>query len=89
MLTPRKILVLIFLHFFGGLPIIHMVCRVVLLLLLQQRQDELDDDGPSTRSPYIDEGRRWRDRQVPRPALRHPRFSPWTQLLNSRTIKLS
>ena len=59
-----------------------MVRRVVLLLLLQQRQDELVDDGPSTRSPYIDEGRRWRDRRVPRPALCHPRLSPWTQLLN-------
>ena len=83
MLTPIKILVLIFLHFWGGLPIIHMVRRVVLLLLLQQQQDELDDDGPSTRSPYVDEGRRRHDRRVPRPALHHPRLSPWTQLLNS------
>ena len=83
MLTPIEILVLIFLHFLGGLPIIHMVCRVVLLLLLQQQQDGLDDDGPSTRSPYVDEGRRRRDRWVPRPALHHPRLSPWTQLLNS------
>ena len=83
MLTPIKILVLILLHFWGGLPIIHMVCRVVLLLLLQQQQDELDDDGPSTQSPYFNEGRRRRDRQVPRPALRHPQLSPWTQLLNS------
>ena len=58
MLTPIKILVLIFLHFLGGLPIIHMVHQVVLLLLLQQQQDELDNDGPSTRSPYVDEGRR-------------------------------
>ena len=49
-----------------------MVRRVVLLLLLQQQQDELNDDGPSTRSPYVDEGRRRRDRRVPRPALRHP-----------------
>ena len=60
-----------------------MVCRVVLLLLLQQQQDELDDDGPSTRSPYNNEGRWQHDRRVPRPALRHPRLSPWTQLLNS------
>ena len=82
MLTPIKILVLIFLHFLGGLPIIHMVRRVVLLLLLQQQQDELDDDGPSTRSPYIDEGRRRHNRWVPCPALCHPRLSPWTQLLN-------
>ena len=83
MLTPIKILLLIFLHFWGGLPIIHVVCRVVLLLLLQQQQDELGDDGPSTRSPYIDEGRQRRDQWVPHPALRHPRLSPWTQLLNS------
>ena len=60
-----------------------MVRRVVLLLLLQQQQDELNDNGPSTRSPYDNEGRRWRDRQVPRPALRQPRLSPRTQLLNS------
>ena len=64
------------------MPNNHMVCRVVLLLLLQQQQDELDDDGPLMRSPYVDEGRRRRDRRVPRPALRHPRLSPWTQLLN-------
>ena len=83
MLTPIKILVLIFLHFFGGLPIIPMVRRVVLLLLLQQQQDELDDDGPLMRSPYVDEGRRQHDRRVPCPALRHPQLSPWTQLLNS------
>ena len=75
MLTPIKILVLIFLHFLGGLPIIHMV--------LQQQQDELNDDGPSTQSPYVDEGMWRRDRRFPRPALRHPRLSPWTQLLNS------
>ena len=60
-----------------------MVRRVVLLLLLQQQQDELDNDGPSTRSPYDNEGRRRHDRWVPRPALRHPRLSPLTQLLNS------
>ena len=72
-----------FLHFFGGSPIIHMVHRVVLLLLLQQQQDELDDDGPLTLSPYVSEGRWRRDRRVPRPALRHPRLSPWTQLLHS------
>ena len=48
-----------------------MVCRVVLLLLLQQQQDALNDDGPSTHSPYDNEGRQWHDRQVPRPALRH------------------
>ena len=60
-----------------------MVRRVVLLLLLQQQQDELNDDGPSTRSPYDNEGRWQRDQRVPRPALRHPRLSPWTQLLNS------
>ena len=83
MLTPIKISLLIFLHFWGGLPNIHMVRRVVLLLLLRQQQDELDDDGPSTRSPYDNEGRRRRDRRVPCPALRHPRLSPWTQLLNS------
>ena len=71
-----------FSSFFGELPIIHMVRRVVLLLLLQQQQDELDDDGPSTRSPYVDEGRWRRDRRVPRPDLRHPRLSPWTHLLN-------
>ena len=69
-------------HFWGGLPNNHMVRRVVLLLLLQQQQDELDDDGPSMQSPYDNEGRR-RDRRVPRPALHHPRLSPWTQLLNS------
>ena len=79
----HKILVLIFLHFLGGLPIIHMVRRVVLLLLLRQQQDELNDDGPSTQSPYVDEGRQWRDRRVPRPALCHSRLSPWTQLLSS------
>ena len=79
----HKKLVLILLHFLGGLPNIHMVRRVVLLLLLQQQQDELDDDVPTTRSPYIDEGRRWRDRRVPHPTLRHPRLSPWTQLLHS------
>ena len=72
MLTPIEILVLIFLHFLGGLPIIHMVCRVVLLLLLWQQQDELDDDDPLTRSSYVSEGRRRCDRRVPRPALRHP-----------------
>ena len=83
MLTPIKILLLIFLHFWGGLPIIHMVRRVVLLLLLQHQQDELDDDAPSMRSPYIDEGRQRYDRWVPHPALCHPRLSPWTQLLNS------
>ena len=82
MLTPIKISVLIFLHFLGGLPIIHMVRRVVLLLLVRQQQDELDDDDPLTRSPYVSEGRR-RDHRVPRPAFRHPRLSPWTQLLNS------
>ena len=60
-----------------------MVRRVVLLLLLQQQQDELDDDGPSTRSPYVDEGRQRHDRRVPHPALCHPQLSPWTQLLNS------
>ena len=59
-----------------------MVCRVILLLLLQQQQDDLDDDGPSMRSRYDNEGRRQHDRRVPRPALRHPRLSPWTQLLN-------
>ena len=72
-----------FSSFLGGLPIIHMVRRVVLLLLLQQQQDELDDDGPSTQSPCVDEGRRRRDRRVPRPTLCHPRLSLWTQLLNS------
>ena len=72
-----------FSSFFGGLQIIPMVHRVVLLLLLQQQQDKLDDDGPLTRSPYVDKGRRRRDRPVPRPALRHPRLSPWTQLLDS------
>ena len=82
MLTPIKILLLIFLHFLGGSPIIHMVHRDVLLLLLRQQQDELDDDGPLTVSPYVSEGRRRRDRRVPRPALRHPRLSPWTQLLH-------
>ena len=59
-----------------------MVRRVVLLLLLQQQQDELNDDGPSPRSPYVDERRRQCDQRVPRPTLRHPRLSPWTQLLN-------
>ena len=83
MLTPIKNLVLIFLHFLGGLPIIHMVHRVVLLLLLQQQQDELDDDSPPMRSPYVNEGRQRRDQRVPRPALCHPQLSPWTQLLNS------
>ena len=56
MLTPIKILVLIFLHFLGGLPIIPMVHRVVLLLLLQQQQDELDDDGPSRDLPTSERG---------------------------------
>ena len=60
-----------------------MVRRDVLLLLLQQQQDELDDDGPSTRSPNDNEGRQRHDRWAPRPALRHPQLSPWTQLLNS------
>ena len=60
-----------------------MVRRVVLLWLLQQQQDELDDDGPSTQSPYDNEGRRRRDQRVPGPALHHPQLSPWTQLLNS------
>ena len=83
MLTPIIILVLIFLHFFGGLPIILMVRRVVLLLLAQQQQDDLNDDVPITRSPYVGEGRRRRDCRVPCPALHHPRLSPWTQLLNS------
>ena len=83
MLTPIKILVLISLHFLGGLPIFPMVRRVVLLLLLQQQQDELDDDGPLTQSPYVGEGRRRRDRRVPCPSLRHPRLSLWTQWLNS------
>ena len=59
-----------------------MVRRVVLLLLLKQQQDELNDDGPSTRSPYDNEGRWRHDRWGPRPALCHPRLSPWTQLLN-------
>ena len=43
----------------------------------------VDHDGPLTVSPYVSEGRRRRDRRVPRPALRHPRLSPWTQLLHS------
>ena len=60
-----------------------MVHRVILLLLLVRQQDELDDDGPSTQSHYDTEGRWWHDRWVPRPALCHPRLSPWTQLLNS------
>ena len=60
-----------------------MVRRVVLLLLLQQQQDELNDHGPSTRSPYNDKGQWRHDRRVPCPALRHPRLSPWTQLLHS------
>ena len=60
-----------------------MVRRVVLLLLNKQQQDELDDGVPSMRSPYDNEGRWWRDRWAPCPALRHPRLSPWTQLLNS------
>ena len=72
MLTPIKILVLIFLHFFGGLPIIPMVRRVHLAVAV-----------PLTRSPYVSERRRRHDQRVPRPALRHPRLSPWTQLLNS------
>ena len=50
-----------FLHFLGGLPNNHMVHRVILLLLLQQQQDELNDDGPSTRSHYDNEGRQWCD----------------------------
>ena len=70
-------------HFGGGLPKNHMVCRVVLLLLLQQQQDELNNDDPSMRSPYDNEGRWQCDRWVPRPALHHPQLSPWTQLLNS------
>ena len=72
-----------FFHFLKGLPKNLMVHRVNLLLLLQQHQDELDDDGPSTHSPYDNEGRQWRDRWGPHPALHHPRLSPWTQLLNS------
>ena len=72
-----------FFHFLGGLPKNHMACRVVLLLLLQQQQDELNNGVLSMRSPYDNEGRQQRDRRVPRHALRHPRLSPWTQLLNS------
>ena len=49
-----------------------MVRRAVLLLLLQQQQDELDNEGPSMRSPYNNEGRRRHDQWVPRPALRPP-----------------
>ena len=59
-----------------------MVHRVVLLLLLQQQQDEHHDGVSSMRSPYDNEGRRWRDSRVPRPALCHPRLSPWTKLLH-------
>ena len=40
-------------------------------------------DCQTTRSPYNNEGRWQHDRWVPRPALHHPRLSPWTQLLNS------
>ena len=82
MLTPINLGSHFFFHFLGGLPNNHMVCRVVLLLLLQQQQDQLDDDGPSMRSPYNNEGRWQRDRWVPHPALCHPQLSPWTQLLN-------
>ena len=60
-----------------------MVCQVVLLLFLQQQQDELDDGVSSMCSPYDNEGRWQHDRRVPRPALRHPRLSPWTKLLHS------
>ena len=74
MLTPIKILVLIFFHFLGGLPIIHMVHRVVLLLLLRQQQDELDDDDPLTRSPYVSEGRRRHDRWVRVPLCATPDY---------------
>ena len=49
-----------------------MVRQVVLLLLLQQQQDELNNGVSSMCSPYDNEGRQWRDQQVPRPALRHP-----------------
>ena len=60
-----------------------MVRRVVLLLLLQQQHDELNDGFSSMHSPNDNEGRWWHDRRVPRPALRHPRPSPWTKLLHS------
>ena len=60
-----------------------MVHQVVFLLLLQQQQDELNDHGPSTRSPYDNKGRWRHDQRMPHPALHHPRLSPWTQLLNS------
>ena len=50
--------------------------------LSQQQQNELNDGVPSMHSPYDNEGRWQRDRWVPRPALCHPRLSPWTQLLN-------
>ena len=85
----HKILVLIFLHFLGGLPKIHMVRRFVLLLLLQQQQDGLDDHGPSTHSPYNDEGRRRPDRRVPRPALRHPDYCHGLSCYIQQMIKLS
>ena len=60
-----------------------MVCRVVLLFLLQQQQDELDDSVSSMCSPYDNKSRWWCDQRVPRPALRHPQLSPWTKLLHS------
>ena len=68
MLTPIKILVLIFLHFFGDCQSFPWSVE----LSLQQQQDELDDDSPLMPSPYVGEGRWRRDRRVPRPTLRHP-----------------
>ena len=81
MLTPINLFS--FFSFFRGLPKNHMVRRVVLLLLLKQQQDDFDNDVPSMHSPYDNEWRRRCDQWVPCPALRHPRLSPWTQLLNS------
>ena len=71
MLTPI-ILVLIFISFFGGIAKQSHGPSSCLAVASRQQQDELNDDGPSTRSPYDNEGRQRHDRQVPRPALCHP-----------------
>ena len=74
MLTPINLASHFYFIFLGD-------CQTI--TLQQQQDEELDNDGPSTRSHYDNEGRRRHDRRVPRPALRHPQLSPWTQLLNS------
>ena len=63
MLTPIKFWFSFFFIFWGD-------CQR--FTWLQQQQDELDDHGPSTRSPYNDKGQWQRDRWVPRPCFVSP-----------------